>query len=97
MARAIVIVLDSLGIGAAPDADKFDDSGADTFGHIAAERNKSGNAIKIPNLLKLGLGEAHRGAVGRYADGITECQTDGAYAWAAEVSSGKIRRRVIGN
>ena len=89
MARAIVIVLDSLGIGAAPDADKFDDSGADTFGHIAAERKKSGNAINIPNLLTLGLGEAHRGAVGHYADGITECQTDGAYAWAAEVSSGK--------
>ena len=40
MKRAIVIVLDSLGIGAAPDADKFDDSGADTFGHIALRSAK---------------------------------------------------------
>lgn len=89
MARAIVIVLDSLGIGAAPDAGKFGDLGADTFGHIAEKRKQSGAAFSIPNLLKLGLGEAHRGAVGHYADGIHECETEGAFAWAAEVSSGK--------
>ena len=35
MPRAIVLVLDSLGVGATPDADKFGDKGADTFGHIA--------------------------------------------------------------
>lgn len=32
--RIFVIVLDSLGIGALPDADQFGDVGADTFGHI---------------------------------------------------------------
>lgn len=32
--RVFVIVLDSLGIGAMPDAEKFGDKGADTFGHI---------------------------------------------------------------
>lgn len=36
MTRAIVLVLDSFGIGAAPDAERFGDVGADTLGHIAA-------------------------------------------------------------
>ncbi|WFM70394.1 phosphopentomutase [Halomonas sp. CKK8] len=36
MTRAIVLVLDSFGIGAAPDAASFNDAGADTLGHIAA-------------------------------------------------------------
>ena len=35
MARAIMLVLDSLGIGSSADAGRFDDRGADTFGHIA--------------------------------------------------------------
>ena len=35
MTRAIVLVMDSFGIGAAPDADRFGDAGADTLGHIA--------------------------------------------------------------
>lgn len=48
--RAIIIVLDSLGIGEAPDADKYGDLGSDTLGHIY----KYGN-VKLPNLKKLGL------------------------------------------
>lgn len=32
--RIFVIVLDSLGIGAMPDSEKFGDVGVDTFGHI---------------------------------------------------------------
>ena len=36
MRRAIVLVLDSFGIGSAPDAATFGDQGADTLGHIAA-------------------------------------------------------------
>ena len=32
--RVFVIVLDSLGIGAMPDSEKFGDKGVDTFGHI---------------------------------------------------------------
>ncbi len=35
--RAVVPVLDSLGIGATPDADKFGDSGPNTLGHIAEQ------------------------------------------------------------
>ena len=37
MSRAFLLVLDSFGIGGAPDADKFGDAGADTLGHIRAE------------------------------------------------------------
>ena len=36
MSRAVLIVLDSVGIGGAPDAARFGDEGADTLGHIAA-------------------------------------------------------------
>ena len=35
MARAIVLMMDSLGIGASADADEFGDQGVDTLGHIA--------------------------------------------------------------
>ena len=49
--RIFVIVLDSLGIGAMPDAARFADEGADTFGHIL-ERTKT---LNIPNLRRLGF------------------------------------------
>lgn len=49
--RIHLIVLDSVGIGEAPDADKFGDVGSDTLGHIAAVAG-----LEIPNLEKLGLG-----------------------------------------
>ena len=49
--RIHVIVMDSVGIGEAPDADQFDDIGADTLGHIAREKG----GLKLPNLGDLGL------------------------------------------
>lgn len=49
--RIHLIVLDSVGIGEAPDAEKFGDVGADTLGHIAKEAG-----LTIPHLEKLGLG-----------------------------------------
>jgi len=52
MKRVFLIVLDSVGCGYLPDAEKFDDVGADTLGHIA-EKIKNFN---LPNLFKLGLG-----------------------------------------
>ena len=39
MARAIILVLDSFGIGATADADKFGDVGANTLGSIARHRS----------------------------------------------------------
>ena len=49
--RIFVIVLDSLGIGAMPDAARFADEGADTFGHML-EKTKT---LNIPNLRRLGF------------------------------------------
>ncbi|MBU9724036.1 MULTISPECIES: phosphopentomutase [Bacillaceae] len=49
--RIFLIVMDSVGIGEAPDAKKFDDEGSDTLGNIA----KAVNGLKLPNLDKLGL------------------------------------------
>lgn len=53
--RIFLIVLDSLGIGAMPDSERFGDKGVDTFGHIL-ERMGS---LVIPNLKKLGLLNLH--------------------------------------
>jgi phosphopentomutase len=50
--RVIWIVLDSVGIGALPDAGEYGDTGRNTLGHIAESR-----ALQIPNLTKLGLGD----------------------------------------
>lgn len=51
MSRIFLIVLDSLGIGAAPDADKFGDVGANTLKRISASKY-----FNIPNLIKMGMG-----------------------------------------
>ncbi|GAB6139164.1 phosphopentomutase [Halanaerobaculum tunisiense] len=51
--RATVIVLDSVGIGALPDADQFGDEGVATLPHIAAEVD----SLELPNLEELGLGK----------------------------------------
>ena len=50
--RIFVIVADSMGIGNAPDASKYNDEGANTFGHIA----NASSVFKVPNLEKLGIG-----------------------------------------
>ncbi|VXB36810.1 1,5-phosphopentomutase [Bacillus sp. 349Y] len=49
--RVHLIVMDSVGIGEAPDADLFNDKGADTLGHIAEHMN----GFHMPNMAKLGL------------------------------------------
>ncbi|WP_273129150.1 phosphopentomutase [Bacillus weihaiensis] len=49
--RVFLIVLDSVGIGEAPDAEKFNDVGSDTLGHIAEHMG----GLKMPNMAKLGL------------------------------------------
>lgn len=54
MARAIILVMDSLGIGGAKDAAEYNDEGADTLGHIIDNYPN----LKIPNLTKLGLLQA---------------------------------------
>ncbi|MFO7608109.1 MAG: phosphopentomutase [Candidatus Krumholzibacteriia bacterium] len=55
MARAILIVLDGLGVGGAPDADRYGDQGSDTLGNMAAVTG----GLDVPNLARLGLGNVH--------------------------------------
>lgn len=50
--RVILIILDSVGMGALPDADKYGDAGADTIGHVA----KFNGGLKLPNMESIGLG-----------------------------------------
>src|SRR5699024_11747355 len=49
--RVFLIVLDSVGIGEAPDAEKYDDLGAHTLGNIA----KTTNGLRMPHMGALGL------------------------------------------
>ena len=98
MSRAILLVLDSVGIGGAPDAAEYGDKGADTVGHIAevcarGEADRAGErtgALTLPNLVRLGLGEACRLATGRVPAGL-ECtgKPAGLFGCAREVSKGK--------
>ncbi len=94
--RAIVLIMDSFGVGAAPDAARFGDAGADTCGHIAAQcalgnadKGRSG-PLHVPNLEKLGLGLANRLVTGQLPAGFEETPSlIGAYGAAQEVSTGK--------
>ncbi len=61
--RATIIVLDSLGVGALPDAADYGDKGADTLGHILREYP----SLSIPNLRKLGFCNVQGAAGGKLA------------------------------
>jgi phosphopentomutase len=96
MKRIYIIVLDSFGIGAAGDAEKFGDQGSDTLGHIARqcqlnEANQGRNGpLTLPNLSRLGLGKAAEESTGHFPPGLDEnAEIIGAYAYASEISSGK--------
>lgn len=72
MARAFLVVMDSVGIGGAPDADRFfngtkPDTGANTLGHIA----QACGGLHLPHLDALGLGAALHLASGVRAPGLT--------------------------
>ena len=91
MARAIILVLDSFGIGATADADKFGDVGSDTLGNIARVRADSdAGPLKLPNLAQLGLFHASKESTGAFPAGVTtDTEIIGAYGHAAELSTGK--------
>jgi phosphopentomutase len=79
--RVTIIVLDSLGVGAAPDAAGYGDAGADTLLHIL----EASPGLRVPNLLSLGLGNISGAAGGRHAVKSPR----GAYARLNEASKGK--------
>ena len=97
MTRAILLVLDSVGIGAAEDAAAFGDAGADTLGHIA-EACASGQAdraglrsgpLHLPHLDRLGLGRAAAASRGKPLPGLGEAPPEGWWGYGVEVSRGK--------
>ena len=54
--RAIILVLDGVGAGAAPDAAAYGDAGSDTLGHVCAWAAEHVPGWGLPNLARLGLG-----------------------------------------
>ncbi|MGN7870579.1 phosphopentomutase [Paracoccus sp. 22332] len=86
--RAFLIVMDSVGIGGAPDAGQFfngnrPDTGANTVGHIAQAR-----PLHMPILARLGLGAAVRLASGQDAPGLMS-PPQGLWGGATQISRGK--------
>ncbi|MDC0701301.1 phosphopentomutase [Priestia sp. AB] len=78
--RVFLIVMDSVGIGESPDAEKYNDKGADTFGHIAEHCN----GLRMPNMAKLGLSNI------REIKGIDKAEKPLAYyTKMQEASAGK--------
>ncbi|WP_058306932.1 phosphopentomutase [Gracilibacillus massiliensis] len=78
--RIFLVVLDSVGIGEAPDAAQFNDEGADTLGHIAEHMN----GLNMPNIGELGLSNI------REIKGIEKAEKPKAhYTKMQEASNGK--------
>ena len=99
MPRAFLVVMDSVGIGGAPDADRYfngdvPDIGANTVAHIAQDcaRGQASNGrhgpLKLPHLDAMGLGCAVQLASGQAAPGLGQEPT-GAWGVATETSRGK--------
>ena len=98
MARAIILVLDSLGIGGAPDASAYGDQGANTLGHIAAAcaagqcdlPGQRRGSLQLPNFVRLGMGAAAATATGEVPAGLENSGIiQAAYGSAIETSKGK--------
>jgi len=98
MARALLLVMDSVGIGGAADAAKFGDEGADTLGHIAAacaagradQPGLRSGPLKIPVMNLLGICRAAEASTGAHPAGIERIEKPQAiWAYASEVSKGK--------
>lgn len=83
MKRVILMVMDSMGVGEEPDADKYGDKGANTFLH-AAENTEN---FAIPNLQKLGLGNIEDTGGGRFV--FDSDKIEGSYGRMREMSKGK--------
>lgn len=98
MARAFILVLDSLGVGATPDAGAFGDADANTLGNIAnwcADGNvgpdrPAPGILVIENMRRLGLGRCVEQASGKEIPGLAfGGRTTGIYGVCKEKSRGK--------
>ncbi len=96
MTRAFLFVLDSVGVGGAPDAAEFGDEGANTLGHIyeaclKGRGDRSGlrqGPLHLPNLARLGLAEAANLSVPNSIQYLG-AQAEGSWAVGREYSAGK--------
>jgi phosphopentomutase len=79
--RAVIIILDSCGVGAAPDAASYGDEGSDTIGHTAT----AVGGLSLPNFERAGLGNLHGNLAG--VPPVSEATM--AYGRMAEASAGK--------
>lgn len=78
--RVILIILDSVGIGELPDADKYNDAGSNTLGNLA----RAIGGLNLPNLAQMGLGNIAP------IDGMPPAKAPTAcYGKMAELSNGK--------
>ena len=98
MSRAILVVLDSVGCGAAEDAHLYGDAGADTLGHIAkacatGTGDREGlrhGPLSLPNLARLGLSHACEASTGQPLAGVPRPERpEGAFGYGVERSMGK--------
>jgi phosphopentomutase len=98
MPRALLIVLDSVGIGGAEDADAYGDEGADTLGHIAeacaeGRGDRAGlrhGPLALPNMTALGIGLACEASTGRMPPNLAPTgMLQGAWGYGVETSKGK--------
>jgi phosphopentomutase len=98
MPRALLIVLDSVGIGGAEDADTYGDVGADTVGHIAeacaaGRGDREGlrrGPLHVPHMAALGLGLACEASTGRVPPNLAPSGAlKGAWGYGVETSNGK--------
>jgi len=90
MAKALILMADSVGIGAAPDAADFGDVGANTLAHLLAEyHTQTGDKLSLPNLSRMGLIDACE-AAGKEPCIISDRQAPiAAWGYAKELSTGK--------
>ncbi|MFQ3311214.1 MAG: phosphopentomutase [Colwellia sp.] len=90
MARAIIMVIDSFGIGYSPDAVDFGDVGANTFANLSrAYFDETGKEISLPNLSALGVIKACEQASNQKFPYQGQEPSKGAYGFAQEISTGK--------
>lgn len=98
MKRVFILLLDSFGIGASLDAEKFGDKGANTFGHIAeycaeGKANQAGlreGPLYLPNFSRIGLQLASTASSGiKFPVKDDQSKITGAYGYAVERSFGK--------
>jgi phosphopentomutase len=96
--RVLLVVLDSVGIGGAPDATVYGDDGSDTLGHIAEACAVGGGdriglrsgPLRLPNMAALGIGLACEASTGRVPPGLEPpAQLSGLWGVGRETSRGK--------